>query len=356
MQRTILFPAVLAVSVALPGPRPIAPPASAQTVASPPSGAVPTAAVPAIMQAGHLRCATVGSEDDWNGQDQHGDLSVLGAAVCHAVAAAILGDASKVEIAEMPAEPEALAALRSGSVDLALGISPSAETAVQWGVGFGPAIFYDTQRFMVPQGSHIAKAADLRDALICAMNNTPAERTLRDEMTAREIPYALQAHSEQGEMDASVGVARCAAGTALESRLAASRADFPATAPPFNFLPERLGLSPVVPAYRYGDQRLGLIVDYTVHALVEAEALGITQANVEAARARTDMRAQRLLGGDRAVGQALGLGPDWVVRVIAAVGNYGEIFNRTLGKTYGLDRGLNALWTAGGLMHPAPLQ
>lgn len=340
MQRTFSVLAALMISVV---------PAGAQTNPAP-------AGAQLIKQAGHLRCATVGSEDDWNGQDQHGDLSALGAAVCRAVAAAILGDAGKAEIVEMPAEPEALAALRSGSVDLALGISPSAETAVQWGVGFGPAIFYDSQRFMVPQSSHMTSVADLRDQLICAMNNTPAERTLRDEMTARNIPYGLQAHSEQGEMDASVGVARCAADAALESRLATSRADFPAKAPPFTFLPERLGLSPVVPAYRYGDQRFGLIVDYTVHALVEAEALGITQANVEAARARTDMRAQRLLGGDRSVAQALGLAPDWAVHVIAAAGNYGEIFDRTLGKTYRLDRGLNALWTSGGLMHPAPLQ
>jgi len=198
--------------------------------------------------------------------------------------------------------------------------------------------------------------ADLRNKLVCAMNNTAGERTLRDEMTAQGIVYGLQAHSEQGEMDASVAVSHCAAGMALESRLADSRSEFPAAAPDFVFLPERFGISPVAPAWRFGDQRFGLIVSYAIHALIEAEALGITQANVHAAVARTDLRAEELLGNDRSITQALGLAPDWAVRTIAAEGNYGEIFARTIGSRYRLERGLNALWTAGGLMHPEPMR
>jgi general L-amino acid transport system substrate-binding protein len=310
----------------------------------------------AVRAAGHLACGTVQPVDDWNDKDLHGDLSGLGAEICRAVATAILGDPTKTTIAEFPAEPEALGALKSGAIQLAVGVSPGAETAVQYGVGFGPPVFYDTERFLVLQSRGLKSEADLRDSLICALNDTDAERTLRDEMTARGIPYGLQAHSEQGEMDASVSVAHCAAGAALESRLAESRADFPAKAPPFVFLPERIGLDPVVPAFRYGDQKFGLIVDATVSVLIEAEALGITQANVKAAEARTDMRAQRLLGADRTVAQALGLAPDWAAKVIAATGNYGEVFGRTLAKTYGLERGLNALWTSGGLMHPMPMQ
>ncbi len=310
----------------------------------------------AVERAGRLACGTIAAEEDWNGQDQHGDLSVLTAELCHAVAAAILGDPAKVDVVTYPGEPDALAGLHSGALQLVMGVTPSAEAAMQWGIGYGPAVFYDTQRFMVLKQAGLTGAADLKDKLVCAMENSPAERTLRDEMTARNIPYALQAHSEQGEMDESVAVARCTAGTALESRLADSRADFPAAAPEFVFLPERFGVEPVVPAWRYGDQRFGLIVSYTINALIEAEALGITQANVEAARGRTDMRARRLLGADRSVAQALGLAPDWAVRVIAAEGNYGEIFSRTVGRRFRLERGLNALWTAGGLMHPAPMQ
>lgn len=310
----------------------------------------------AVERSERLTCGTVQAAEDWNNQDQHGDLSVLTTELCHAVAAAMLGDAAKVDVVAFPGEADALAGLHSGALQLVMGVTPSAEAAMQWGVGYGPAVFYNSERLMVLKRPGLWSAADLKNSLVCAMQGSTAEQTLRDEMTARRIPYGLQAHSEQGEMDELIAVAHCAAGAALESRLANSRADFPPGAPEFVFLPERFGVDPVVPAWRYGDQRFGLIVSYTINALIEAEALGITQANVEDARARTDMRARRLLGADRSVSQALGLAPDWAVRVIAADGNYGEIFDRTVGKRFRLERGLNALWTSGGLMHPMPMQ
>jgi len=227
---------------------------------------------------------------------------------------------------------------------------------VSFGVGFGPPIFYDSQRILVSKRSGIADLSGLRDRLICARDSSPPERTLRDVMTARGIPYALMSHSEQGEMDAATAVRRCAAATGMESRLAQSRANFHALAGDFVFLPERLSLDPVVPAYRYGDQAFGLIVGWTIHALVEAEALGITQANLAQAVGRRDLAAEQLLGHDFATAQALGLAHDWAAKVIATTGNYGEIFQRTAGGPYNLERGLNALWTHGGLMRPLPMR
>jgi general L-amino acid transport system substrate-binding protein len=309
-----------------------------------------------IRAARHLECGTVVSMDDWNGEDVHGNLSGLEAEICRAVAVAILGDADGLHIQAFPGEPEALSALKAGTIQLAIGISPSASTAIRFGIGFGPPIFFDSQRLMVSKLSGIRELAGLRDKLICALDMTPPERALRDEMTARGIPYGLQAHSEQGEMDAAVAVRRCEAGTALESRLAQSRANFHARTSDFVFLPERFGLYPMVPAYRYGDQKLGLVVDWAVSALIEAEALGITKGNVAAALRREDMRAEQLLGHDFATAQALTLGHDWAARVIAATGNYGEIFQRTTGGPYHLDRGLNGLWTEGGLMRPLPMR
>jgi general L-amino acid transport system substrate-binding protein len=164
------------------------------------------------------------------------------------------------------------------------------------------------------------------------------------------------AHSEQGELDAAVAVHRCVAGTAMETRLAQSRANFHARTSDFVFLPERFAISPVVPAYRYGGQTFGLIVDWTVSALIKAEALGITQQNVADATKRDDMRAEQLLGHDFATAQALGSAHDWAAKIIAATGSYGEIFQRTVGEPYHLDRGLNALWTKGGLMSPRPMK
>ena len=321
-----------------------------------PARAVDAQTLESIRAAHSLRCGAVLGADDWNGEDVHGNLSALEAEVCRAVAVAILGDEQGLTIQSFPAEPEALGALQAGAIQLAVGISPSASTAVHFGIGFGPPVFYDTQRLMVSRRSGIKTLADLRDKLICALDMSPPERVLREEMTARGISFGLMAHSEQGEMDAAVAVRRCQAGTAMESRLAQSRANFHALIGDFVFLPERLGLYPVVPAYRFGDQKLGLAIEWTVSALIEAEALGITQGNLTAALNRKDLRAEQLLGHDFATAQALGLAHDWAAKVIAATGNYGEIFQRTTGGPYQLDRGLNALWTDGGLMRPLPMR
>ena len=310
----------------------------------------------AIRASHHFSCGTVQSVDDWNGEDVHGNLSALGGEICRAVAIAIQGATDGFEVQVFPAEPEALAALKAGKIQLAVGISPSATVAMQYGVGFGPPVYFDSQRIMVAKESGIADLAGLRDKLICALDMSPPERTLRDELTQRQIPYGLQAHSEQGELDAAVAVRRCAAGTGMETRLVQSRANFHAQTGDFVFLPEKLTINPVVPAYRYGDQAFGLIVDWTVYALIEAEALGITHDNVADAAKREDMRATQLLGHDFATAQALGLSHDWTAKVIAATGNYGEIFERTTGHPYHLDRGLNALWTSGGLIAPWPMR
>lgn len=310
----------------------------------------------AVRAVHNLNCGTVQGADDWNGADIHGNLSALGVEICRAVAIAVLGPEGGLTITAFPAEPEALEALKASMIQLAIGISPSPTIAIRYGLGFGPPVFYDSQRIMVARQSGISDLSGLRDQLICALDMTPPERTLRDELTARGITYALMAHSEQGELDAAVAVRRCVADTAMETRLAQSRANFHARTSDFVFLPARFTLSPMVPAYRYGDQTFGLIVDWTVSALIEAEALGITRESVVEAGKRGDMRTEQLLGHDFAAAQALGLAHDWAAKVIAATGNYGEIFQRTTGGPYHLDRGLNALWTEGGLMRPLPMK
>ena len=320
-------------------------------LAFPANAEIPTS----IKASHHFDCGTVQSVDDWNGEDVHGDLSALGGEICRAVAVAVLGDSEGLSVHAFPAELEALAALKDGKIQLAVGISPSATVATQFEVGFGPPVFYDSQRILVAKQSGVANLEGLRDQVICALDMSPPERTLRDELTARNISYSLQSHSEQGELDAAVAVRRCV-GTGMESRLAQSRANFHARVSDFVFLPERLALDPVVPAYSDKDRAFGRIVDWTISALIEAEALGVTKDNVVEADKRGDMRADQLLGHDFATAQALGLARNWAAKVIAATGNYGEIFQRTTGRPYHLDRGLNALWTEGGLMCPLPMR
>ena len=307
-----------------------------------------------IKSSHRLSCGAVQNVDDWSGENLHGDLAALGTEICRAVAVALLGDASGLSVQMFPGEAEAIAALAAGKTQLVVGLSPSAAVAMKFGLAYGRPVFYDSQRILVARQSEIADLGGLRDKVICALDMTEPETVLRDEMTARKITYGLQAHSEQGEMDAAVAVARCV-GTAMESRLAQSRAGFHARVSDFVFLPERLSLAPVAPAYPAKETSLGLAVDWIVSALVEAEALGVTQANVETARTRPDLRALQWSGRDFATAQAFGLANDWAVKVVAATGNYGEIFDRTLGEPYKLERGLNALWTQGGLMTPLPM-
>ncbi len=304
----------------------------------------------------HLACGTVAGEDDWRGGEDHGDLSQLGEQICRAVSVAILGDETGLAIDEFPAELEAEQALQAGKVQLVVGVSPSVASAMQFGLRFGPVVFYDSQRLLVSRLSGITRLSDLKDQLICALDMSQPERTLREVMTAKGIAYALMTHSEQGEMDAAIAVRRCAAGTGMESRLGESRGNFHAYTKDFVFLPDRLSLDPVVVASPSDDAPFGLIVDWTISALIEAEALGITQDNLATAGAVDTTRTNQLMGRDFATAAALGLAHDWAAKVIAATGNYGEVFQRTLGRPYGLERGLNALWTQGGLMRPMPMR
>jgi general L-amino acid transport system substrate-binding protein len=343
-----------ALSIAIAAPAPT--PHTDYDYVPPPAPLTSTSAtLTAIRAAGRIDCAVVAPLDDWNGADVHGDLSAFESQICRGLAAAILGDPDTAAIRAFPGEAETIAALRSGQVQLAIGLSPSTGVAVAQGIAFGRPVFYDSVRLLTHKDSGIHDAAGLKDNLVCAMDLSFPEVTLQDEMRARGIPLMLQSHSEQGENDAAVAVGRCHAGAGMESRLAASRARFHGFTPNFVFLPERWGLSPMVAATRNNDPLWSLAVDDVIDALVDAEALGVTQANVAQAGAREDIGARELTGRDVAIPRAFGLSRDWAVRAVTAVGNYGEIFDRTIGQPYHLDRGLNALWSAGGLMAPRPL-
>ena len=311
----------------------------------------------AIRAAHHLDCGVVQGVDDWNGEDVHGNLSALEGEICRAVAVAILGDGAGLTLHPFPAELEAVNALHAGAIQLAIGVSPSTATAVRFGVGFGPPVFYDSQRLLVVEAERLrrrggtARQADLRHR----HEPAPADAARRNGGERHSVRAAWRTRN-RAKWTRPSPFAVAWRERRWSSRLAQSRANFHARASDFVFLPERWGVAPVVPAYRYGDQTFGLIVDWTVSALIEAEALGITQANVAAAAKREDMRAEQLLGHDFATAQALGLAHDWAAKVIAATGNYGEIFQRTTGGPFHLDRGLNALWTQGGLMQPLPMR
>jgi general L-amino acid transport system substrate-binding protein len=312
----------------------------------------------AVKEAGKISCGVAVEEQDWNKDDLHGSLAALDGEICKSIAVAVFGDPGKAQIHPYAVEPDALEALKKGSADVVVGVTPSASSLAFYGVAFGPPIFYDAQGFMVHKASHIGSLADLAGRKVCFIDGTENGPILFAAMKARGIAFVPFPFQEEGEMDAGLVVGHCEAVTADISKLAQVRAEFHSMVNDFVILAETLTLAPVAPAYRQGDVQWGAIVDWTVHALVQAEASGVTQANVAALRKSEDPVIQHLLGTDWSAGQALGLDREWAAHVIAALGNYGEIYARTVGEgsPLRLPRGLNALWTQRGLVQPLPVR
>jgi general L-amino acid transport system substrate-binding protein len=312
-----------------------------------------------VVAADALRCGVVATPEDWTKSDLHGPLTPLSIEICKAVAVAVLGQNARVELKPYATELEAEQGLSRSEVDLSVGVTPEATAMWHWAISFGPPVFYDSQGFLLRHDDTAASMQDLGGRRVCALEDTDTIRILQ----ARTVGHGIAAHptpfQEEGEMDDAFAVRHCDAISANISRLAAIKDAYPKQLANDPILPDRLTLSPIAPAYRQDDRQWAMIVDWTVHALIQAEASGVTQANVDARMTSEDPVVQRLLGVDWATSRALRLpAKDWAAQVIRVVGNYGEIYDRTVG-THGelkMPRGLNALWTDGGLMHPLPVQ
>jgi len=307
--------------------------------------------------ADRLKCGVILEPLDWNKQDLHGSLLPLATELCRAVAAAGYGGADHAAIQVYNTEEDGLNGLRDGKSDIVAGITPSVGVAVTRHVHFSPAFFYDVQGFMVHRAEGVHGLADITGKKLCYIEDTDNDRTVVSALGARgirPIPFGFQ---EEGEMDAAIMDRHCQVTSAMISKLAEARGTFH-NARDYAFLTDFLALSPAAIAVKASDARLGAIVDSSLNALLQAEFLGVTHANAMAAQAGEGPQMQRLLGADSAVGQALGLPPDWARKMVAAVGNYSEIYDRTVGglSKMHLGRGLNALWNKGGLMAPSSLQ
>jgi general L-amino acid transport system substrate-binding protein len=312
-----------------------------------------------VRAGGALRCGVAASPEDWNKTDLHGPLEPLSLEICKAVSVAALGPRAKVEARTYASELEAEEGLSKSEVDLVVGVTPDATAMWHWNIAFGAPVFYDAQVVMVRDGSHAAAFEDLGGMSICVVEGTENEKILQAQFHIRGVSATADAFQEEGEMDDAVSVRRCDGVSAYVSRLALLRTTYHKELGNDKILPDLLRLAPVAAAYRQGDRQWSMIVDWTIYSLIQAEASGVTQANVEAQKASEDVVVQRLLGIDWATSRALGLDAhDWAAQVIAVVGNYGEIYERTLGSQSPLQlpRGLNRLWLNGGLMHPLPVQ
>jgi general L-amino acid transport system substrate-binding protein len=311
----------------------------------------------AVRKAGVVACGLVADEDDYSEADTHGNLTALGADYCRAMAAEILNDPGKARIFTMPDEPSALAALRTGKVDVVFGATPDPILGSIRQVAYGPPLMIDGQGVLVARRLGIRSLADLGGRDVCFINNSPAEHGLYDGLEPQLAkPEHRFPYSERGEMNIALMGGHCDAIIGDISWLANVRVSFQSRAKDFEILPETISTDPFSPAYRSGDAAWGALVDWTVWGLLQAETHGITQANVGSLGDSKDVTIRRLVGTDPWIGKALGVSDRAFAQAVAAVGNAGEIYDRDVGVRLGLPRGRSALAAKGGLSWALPVE
>jgi len=306
--------------------------------------------------AGRLRCGVITEPLDWNKTDLHGSLAPLDIAICRAIATARYGAADRLEIQSYDSEEAGLTAVHAGKSDIVAGVTPDTTAGQKYALRFSIPFFYDGQGFMVHRAEGIHALADITGHKLCYIEDTDNDAVALNALAARGIKPVPFGFQEEGEMDAAIMDRHCQVTSAYLSKLAEARASFH-NHQDYVLLPDMLTLAPATVAVDAHDLRLSGLVDMTLSALLQAEFLGVTAASAPHAPQSGDPRFQRLLGDDYATAAALDLPHDWSRQVIAAVGNYAEIYARTLGPgtPFDLPRGLNALWNHGGLMAPLPL-
>ena len=291
--------------------------------------------------------------------DEKGEWSGFDVDMCRALAAAIFGDPNAIKFTPTTGKTR-FTALSSGEVDTLFRNSTwTLSRDTDLGLDFVGVNYYDGQGFMVPKSLGVSSAKELDGATVCIQTGTTTELNLADYFRKNNISYEPVPIETNAEAEQKYLAGACDAYTTDRSGLAATRATFENPADHV-LLPEVISKEPLGPVVRHGDNQWADIVRWTLNALIVAEEKGITQANVQdMAKAPTDdPEVNRLLGTEGEYGAMLGLPKDWAVNAIAAEGNYGEIFNRYIGpdSPVGLDRGVNALWTDGGILYSPPFR
>jgi len=307
----------------------------------------------AVRERGRLICGVNNALPGFGYIDNSGRYSGFDVDFCRAIAAAVLGNPEAVEFVPLSAN-DRQPAIQSGEVDVL--IRNTTWTLVrdtEWAANFAPTTFYDGQGFMVRADLGIQDLEDLAGATICVTKGTTTELNLADVMRARGIPYQPVVFEEVDVVYNSYEQGRCDAVTSDKSQLASRRVIF-ANPEEHVILEATISKEPLGPLVRHGDDQWFDIVSWVVYATIYAEEVGITSANVDDFP-RDNPDIARFLGATGNLGQLLGLDNDFAVKVIKAVGNYGEIYERNLGPL-GIPRGLNRPWTEGGLLYAMPFR
>jgi general L-amino acid transport system substrate-binding protein len=315
------------------------------------------ATLKAVKDRGQLICGANGSLAGFGIPDAQGNWTGFDVDFCRGIAAAIFNDPSKVKFVPLTAVNR-LTALQSSEIDvLARNTTWTMSRDTSLGIDFAAINYYDGQGFMVRKVLKVSSALELNDASVCVQQGTTTELNLADFFRTNHMSLKSVTFATVDEALKAYDSGRCDAYTTDSSGLYGSRvllAD-----PGANIvLPEIISKEPLSPAVRQGDDNWEDIVRWTHHAMVGAEELGVNKANVDDQKNSTNPEIRRLLGLEGQFGEGLGLTNDWAYRIIKAVGNYGESFERNVGQGSALkiQRGLNALWTKGGLQYGLPIR
>jgi general L-amino acid transport system substrate-binding protein len=308
-----------------------------------------------IRQKGQLRCGVNTGLLGFSAPDSQGKWTGIDADFCRAVATAILGDPNKVQFVPTNAQNR-FTALQSGEVDmLSRNTTWTSSRDSTLGSVFAGTLFYDGQGFMVKKASKITKAAQLNGATVCVQPGTTTELNLSDYFRTKKMTFKPVVIAELNQIEQAFFAGRCDVYTTDISGLAATRLKAP-NKDDYAILPEAISKEPLGPMLRRGDWEFMTIVKWTLFGLLEAEEYGVSAANVDKLKAESkDPPIQRIVGTSGDVGKGLGLDNDWLVKVVKAVGNYAEMYQRNIGPL-GIERGQNALWKDDGLMYAPPLR
>jgi general L-amino acid transport system substrate-binding protein len=310
-----------------------------------------------VKARGHLECGVSQGVPGFSAPDSAGNWTGLDVDFCRAIAAAIFNDPTKVRMS--PLSPtDRFTALQSGIIDvLARNTTWTLQRDTSLGLSFSVATYYDGQGFMVRKSLNVKSLAELSDASICVASGTTTEMNLSDYFRANKMKYEPVVFGTADESIKAYDEGRCDVLTGDASGLSAYRTKMKAPGDQV-VLPEIISKEPLGPAVRRGDDQWLDIVKWTHFAMLTAEELRITKANVDEMTRSDRPEVRRVLGVDGNLGASLGLTADWVARIVRHVGNYGEAFDRDLGPTTPLkiSRGLNAQWTKGGLQYAPPIR
>jgi len=321
------------------------------------AGVVMASTLDDVKAKGFIQAGVNGDLFGFGKPDEKGVWKGLDVDTARAVSAAIFGDADKVKYTPLTAKTR-FTALQSGEIDvLTRNATQTLSRDTDLGLNFVHVNYYDGQGFLIPKKLGVKSAKELDGATVCVLPGTTTEQNVADYFRFNKMKMNPVVIENTAELSKAFFAGRCDCLTSDASQLAGIRAVAP-TPGDYMILPEIISKEPLAPAVRHGDDQWMDIVNYSVLAMIEAEELGITSKNVDEMLKSENPKIKRFLGVTEGNGKALGLDEKFAYNIVKMVGNYGEVFERNVGvnTTLGIERGLNALWTNGGLMYSPPFK